>query len=95
MPNYDFNFSEEKKSEGKQKISALMCISAPNVAVKVAVTKNLVAVKGPKVAVVLVWSGSEGLSGSGNPEYVEMIQHNKIVIFLYTNISCFIKLIYA
>ena len=54
MPNYDFNFSEEKKSEGKQKISALMCISAPNVAVKVAVTKNLVAVKGPKVAVVLV-----------------------------------------
>ena len=67
MPNYDFNFSEEKKSEGKQKISALMCISAPIVAVKVAVTKNLVAVKGPKVAVVLVWSGSEGLSGSGNP----------------------------
>ena len=54
MPNYDFNFSEEKKSEGKQKISALMCISAPIVAVKVAVTKNLVAVKGPKVAVVLV-----------------------------------------
>ena len=67
MPNYDLNFSEEKKSEGKQKISALMCISAPIVAVKVAVTKNLVAVKGPKVAVVLVWSGSEGLSGSGNP----------------------------
>ena len=28
------------------------CILAPNVAVKVAVTKNLVAVKGPKVAVV-------------------------------------------
>ena len=54
MPNYDFNFSEEKKSEGKQKISALMCISAPIVAVKVAVTKNLVAVKGSKVAVVLV-----------------------------------------
>ena len=33
-------------------ISAFKCISAPNVAVKVAVTKNLVAVKGPKVAVV-------------------------------------------
>ena len=27
--------------------------------------------------------------------FVEMIQHNKIVILLYTNISCFIKLIYA
>ena len=38
-------------------------------AVKVAVTRNLVAVKGPKVAVVLGCSGSEGLSGSGNPVY--------------------------
>ena len=36
-------------------------------AVKVAVTKNLVAVKGPQVAVVLGRSGSESLSGSGNP----------------------------
>ena len=33
-----------------------------------AVTKNLVAVKGPQVAVVLGWSGSEGLLGSGNPD---------------------------
>ena len=38
-----------------------------NVAVKVAVTKNLVAVKGPQVAVVSGGSGSEGLPGSGNP----------------------------
>ena len=38
-----------------------------NVAVKVAVTKNLVAVKGPQVAVVSDGSGSEGLPGSGNP----------------------------
>ena len=37
-------------------------------AVKVAVTKNLVAVKGPQVAVVSGGSGSEGLPGSGNPE---------------------------
>ena len=37
------------------------------VAVKVAVTKNLVAVKGPQVAVVSGGSGSEGLPGSGNP----------------------------
>ena len=37
-------------------------------AVKVAVTKHLVAVKGPQVAVVLGRSGSEGLSGSGNPD---------------------------
>ena len=36
-------------------------------AVKVAVTKNLVAVKGPQVAVVSGGSGSEGLPGSGNP----------------------------
>ena len=35
-------------------------------AVKVAVTKNLVAVKGPQVAVVSGGSGSEGLPGSGN-----------------------------
>ena len=34
---------------------------------KVAVMKDLVAVKGPKVAVGLGWSGSEGLLGSGNP----------------------------
>ena len=34
---------------------------------KVAVTKNLVAVEGPQVAVVLGWSGSEGFSGPGNP----------------------------
>ena len=47
--------------------SAFKCISAPNVAVKVAVTKNLVAVKGPKVAVVFGLSGSEGFCGSGNP----------------------------
>ena len=32
---------------------------------------------------------------SCRPGHVEMIQHNKIVILLYTNISCFIKLIYA
>ena len=42
-----------------------------NVAVKVAVTKNLVAVKGPQVAVVSGGSGSEGLPGSGNPVYTE------------------------
>ena len=36
-------------------------------AMKVAVTKNLVAVKGPQVAVVSGGSGSEGLPGSGNP----------------------------
>ena len=35
---------------------------------KVAVMKDLVAVKGPKVAVGLGWSGSEGLLGSGNPD---------------------------
>ena len=60
MPNYDFHCPEEKKKLKQTKISAFMCISAPYVAVKVAVTKNLVAVKGPKVAVVLGWSGSEG-----------------------------------
>ena len=41
-------------------------------AVKVAVTNNLVAVKGHQVAVVLGWSGSEGLPGSGNPACVVM-----------------------
>ena len=43
-------------------------MSNSNVAVKVAVTKNLVAVKGPQVAVVSGGSGSEGLPGSGNPD---------------------------
>ena len=36
-----------------------------------------------------------GQMWSNNLQNVEMIQHNKIVILLYTNISCFIKLIYA
>ena len=38
-----------------------------------------------------------GLSqdGGSQEDPVEMIQHNKIVILLYTKISCFIKLIYA
>ncbi len=40
---------------------------ARNMAVNVAVTKeNLVAVKGPQVAVVFARSGSEGLQESGN-----------------------------
>jgi len=36
-------------------------------AVKVAVRKTLVAVKGLKVAVVLSGSGSKGVPGPGNP----------------------------
>ena len=35
------------------RVETFKCISAPNVAVKVAVTKYSVAVKGPQVAVVL------------------------------------------
>ena len=42
-------------------------------AVKVAVTNNLVAVKGHQVAVVLGWSGSEGLPGSGNPGQLSIV----------------------
>ena len=46
-------------------------------AVKVAVTKNLVAVKGPQVAVVSGGSGSEGLPGSGNPDYAMQSEAGK------------------
>ena len=47
-------------------------------AVKVAVTKNLVAVKGPKVAVVFGYSGSEGFCGCGNPGTV--LQYEPLLI---------------
>ena len=52
-------------------------MSNSNVAVKVAVTKNLVAVKGPQVAVVSGGSGSEGLPGSGNPDYAMQSEAGK------------------
>ena len=48
MPNCDFCFIDEKISDRKRIFPAFKCISAPNEAV----TKNLVAVKGPQVAVV-------------------------------------------
>ena len=55
MPNLDFCFIDERLRESvqiKKIFSAFKSISAPNVAVKVAVTKDLVTVNGPKVAVV-------------------------------------------
>ena len=48
-----FSFIDERISVLTKIISAFKCTLAPNVAVKVAVTKNLVAVKGPQVAMVL------------------------------------------
>ncbi len=62
-----FRFNDECIGECKNIFSAIKGISALILALKVAVTKNLVAVKGLKVAVVFYRSGSEGLSGSGNP----------------------------
>ena len=54
-----------------------------NVAVKVAVTKNLVAVKGPQVAVVSGGSGSEGLPGSGNPDPTSSAALFQDLIYLF------------
>jgi len=52
-------------------LSVILTITAKNFAeigaVKVAVRKNLVAVKALKVAVVLSGSGSDGLMRPGNP----------------------------
>ncbi len=47
-----------------------------------AVTTNLVAVKGPQVAVVLVWSGSEGLPGSGNTVFDQLLPSHKSPIVI-------------
>ena len=53
---------------------------------KVAVMKDLVAVKGPKVAVGLGWSGSEGLLGSGNPGAIGPQSHSPSpCVSLYTD----------
>jgi hypothetical protein len=55
----------------KQRIKRSVCpfntvIFLVKVAVNVAVLYNFVAVKGCQMAVILGWSGSEGLLGSGN-----------------------------
>ena len=60
--------------ESMDKNYAFKCILAPNVAVKVAVTKNLVAVEGPQVAMVLGWR----LVGPGNLEL-----YRKITVFFF------------
>ena len=68
-------------------------------AVKVAVTKNLVAVKGPQVAVVSGGSGSEGLPGSGNPgsellefsRYLSVPKICEILVFWFFNSACLIE----
>ena len=62
------SLKERSVQNGKER--GAQPFSAPNVAVKVAVTKDLVAVNGPKVAVVFGWSGSEGFWGSGNPAHM-------------------------
>ena len=57
---------------------------------KVDVTENLVAVAGPKVAVVSDKRGSEGLKGSGNPAWYHTFIGYKIVSFIDQTVHFFV-----
>jgi hypothetical protein len=54
----------------------VVSIRHSNLAVNVAIVKNLVAVKGPKVAVNFAVGGSEGLPRSGNTGQSQYSQTN-------------------